>query len=92
MIKINSTKLLVQDVPEKEEKTASGILLPSGIIKVNSMKGIVKVVGEGTADIKIPYEVGDTVLYHPNAGSKFTFNDEEYKLLDVADVFLGGSL
>lgn len=88
-MKINSTKLLCQDIPEKEEVSKGGILLPSAVLKPNAMQAKVIEVGKGTPDIKIVYSIGDTVLIHPRAGTKFTYKDKEYRLIDVSDVFLG---
>ena len=88
--KINSTKLLVEDIPEIAEKTASGIFIPT-TVKIPTLSGKVVLKGEGTPDIKIIYEVGDTVLFHPQAGNKFIWDKKEYRLLDVSDIFLGGS-
>ena len=88
--KINATKLLVNDVVTTRDKTASGIFIPTEVVKVNSMKGKIILVGSGTPDITIHYAVGDTVVFHPQAGAKFTFEDKEYRLIDVNDVLLGG--
>ena len=89
MLKINQTKLLVEDILESVEKTPSGILIPT-TVKASNMKGKVLVVGEGTPDIKIVYEVGETVLYHPQAGLKFNYENKDLRLIDISDVFLGG--
>jgi co-chaperonin GroES (HSP10) len=91
-MKINPTKLLVQDITEAETATKAGILLPTAVLKKNAMKGKVIEIGEGTADIHIVYSIGDTVLYHPNAGSRFTLEETEFRLIDVSEVFLGGAL
>lgn len=90
MLRVNSTKLLVQDIIETEKETKSGILLPNAIIRKVSMKGTILLKGEGTPDIPIVHEVGDIALYHPAAGSKFTWDEKEVRLIDVADVFLSG--
>jgi co-chaperonin GroES (HSP10) len=89
-MKINATKLLIVDIKETEKVSAGGILLPSAVIKTDSMKGSVVVVGDGTEDIKIPYKIGETVLFHPRAGVTFKYEEQDYRLIDVSDVFLGG--
>lgn len=89
-IKINATKLLVEDIIEVTDKTAGGIYIPNAVIKTEAMKAKVAVVGGGTPDIKIAYNVGDTVLFHSRAGNKFKYENKEYRLLDVNEVFLGG--
>jgi co-chaperonin GroES (HSP10) len=91
MIKVNQTKLLVQDILETEAKTQAGIILPNNVIKAKTMKGTVLVVGDGTPDIKIVHQPGDIVLFHPASGQKLTMDDKEYRLIEVNEVFLSGS-
>jgi co-chaperonin GroES (HSP10) len=91
-LKTNPTKILVEDIPEVEAVTKSGILLPNAVIKTPTMKGTVLLTGKGTPDIEIIYDIGDTVLYHPNAGSKLKVEEKELRLIDVSEVFLGGSV
>jgi len=88
--KVNPTKILVQDIIEVTNKTASGIIIPDAIIKKEIMKGKVLIVGKGTPDIEIPYKMGDTVLFHPRAGSKFSYEGDDLRLIDVSEVFIGG--
>lgn len=90
LTKINATKLLVSDIIEVTNKTASGIIIPDAVIKHEAMKAKVLIVGKGTPDIGIPYIIGDTVLFHPRAGQKFSYDDKEYRLIDCNEVFLGG--
>ena len=89
-MRVNATKVLVKDFAEVEKETKSGIILPDAVVKKTVMKGKVIIVGEGTDDIKIAYDIGDTVLFQPHAGTKFTYENEELRLLDVAEVLLGG--
>jgi chaperonin GroES len=90
-LKINPTRILVEDISEVAEKTASGIFIPS-TVKVPTTKGTVLLTGKGTPDIEIIYDIGDTVLYHPNAGSKLKLDEKELRLIDVSEVFLGGTV
>lgn len=90
MLRVNSTKLLVEDIIETEKETKSGILLPTAVIRKNHMKGTILLKGDGTPDIPIVHEIGDIALYHPAAGSKFTWEEREVRLVDVADIFLSG--
>jgi co-chaperonin GroES (HSP10) len=90
-LKINPTKIMVEDIPEVEATTKAGILLPNAVIKVPTMKGTVLLTGKGTPDIEIIYDIGDTVLYHPQAGSKLKLDEKELRLIDVSEIFLGGS-
>jgi co-chaperonin GroES (HSP10) len=89
-MRVNPTKLLVTDFTEVADKTASGIFIPTLVIKTDNMKGRVVITGEGTPDVKVLYKEGEVVLYHPRAGQKFTYEDKEYRLIDVSDVFIGG--
>lgn len=91
-LKVNPTKLLVEDVVEAEAVTKSGILLPNAVIKISTMKGTVLLTGKGTPDIEIIYDIGDTVLYYPNAGSKLKLDEKELRLIDVSEIFLGGTV
>lgn len=88
--KVNPTKLLVHDIIEVTNKTASGIILPDAVIKKETMKAKVLLVGKGTPDIEIPYVPGDTVLFHPRSGTKFSYEGDDLRLIDVNEVFLGG--
>jgi co-chaperonin GroES (HSP10) len=88
--KVNPTRILVKDIIEEEKVTKTGILLPSAVIKAPTMKGKIITRGEGTNDIKIVFNIGETVLFSPHAGNKLTFEEQEYRLIDVADVLLGG--
>ena len=84
---INPTKLLVQDIEEQESVTKGGIFVP-GTAKVKSMRGRVIITGGGTDYVKIVHEVGSTVVFNPSAGTKFTYEDKEYRLIDVSEVLM----
>jgi co-chaperonin GroES (HSP10) len=90
MLRVNPTKLIVEDVIETEKVTTSGIVLPSAVIKTKQMRGIILLKGDGTNDIPMVHEVGDTCIYHPNAGSKFTWQGKEVRTIDVGEVLLSG--
>jgi len=89
--KINPTKVLVLDQKEGERKTASGLIIPdvNSQGKPPAMKGTVVLTGEGNADVRMIYNIGDTVYYNPHAGLKFTMEDTEYRLIDQQEIFLG---
>ena len=88
--RINPTKILIEEISEIQGQTASGIIIPSAVVKYPASKGKVLIVGKGTPDIEIVYKVGDVVLFNPNAGQKFEFEGKEVRLLDVSHVYLGG--
>lgn len=78
--------------PKKaEEKTASGLYLPSNASKDKPITGIVVAVGSGkVADNgqKVPMEVkvGDTVIYSEYAGTEIKINDEKYLIMREDDI------
>lgn len=87
-MRVNATKVLVEDIKESEEKSKGGILLPTAVIKQDVMKGRILVVGDGTKEVPMLHRVGDVALYHPRAGNKFTWEEKEYRLIDVSEIFL----
>ena len=89
-LKINPTKVLVEDIIEAEEQTKGGILLPTQILKAKTMKGKIILIGEGTQYVKIMHKVGDIALFNPSAGTKLIWNDKEYRLVDTSEVLLSG--
>lgn len=89
-MRVNATKLLVSDIQDESKETKSGIILPNAVMKKDCLKGKVLLTGEGTADMPMVYKENETVLFHPRAGSKFNYEDKEYRLIDITDVFLGG--
>lgn len=78
--------------PKKaEEKTASGLYLPSNANKEKPIMGTVVAVGAGkVADSgqKVPMEVtiGDNVIYSEYAGTEITVNDEKYLIMREDDI------
>ena len=88
---INPTRLLVEDIIEQDSVTKGGIILSSVVVKTPTTRGTVLAVGCGTPEVKIPYSIGDTVLYLPHAGTKLNYEGKELRLLDVGDILLGGA-
>jgi co-chaperonin GroES (HSP10) len=87
MAKVNPTKILVEEIAE-QPTTSGGIIIPT-MVKDDSLRGKVLLVGSGTPELEMVYAVGDTVLFNPHAGRKFTWSGKEVKLIDINDVFLG---
>lgn len=82
-------RIVIEAAP-KEEKTASGILLPDGA-QEKPQKGTVLAVGPGKrldsgklapVDIK----VGETVLYGKYSGTEVTVKGKDYIILRAEDV------
>ena len=88
-IKINATKLVVEDILEVSNATKGGILIPT-TVRRNNMKGKIIFKGEGLPDVPMVHNIGDTALYHPSAGQKFPYGEAELRLIDINEVFLSG--
>jgi chaperonin GroES len=81
---------LVVEPSEKEERTASGIILPE-TAKEKPQEGKVIAVGPGRRDDQgkvIPMDVkeGDTVLFAKYAGTEVKIDDKKYLILKESDV------
>ncbi|GAB7387793.1 co-chaperone GroES [Bacillaceae bacterium] len=80
---------VVIEVLEKEEKTASGIVLPD-TAKEKPQEGKVVAVGNGRIENgeRIPLEVkeGDRVIYSKYAGTEVKVGDKEYLILRESDI------
>jgi chaperonin GroES len=81
---------LVVEAAAKEEKTASGIILPDSA-QEKPQRGTVLATGPGkrldsgqlaSMDVK----VGDTVLYGKYSGTEVTVNGKDYVILRADDV------
>lgn len=74
---------------ENEEKTASGIVLPSAA-KEKPQLAIVAAVGPGGSvdgkEVEMHVKVGDKVLYSKYAGSEFKIDGEEVVIVRQSDI------
>lgn len=81
---------LVVKPKEKEEKTASGIILPE-TAKEKPQEGEVLAIGPGRRDddgdrIDMDVEVGDVVLYAKYAGTEIKMDGDKVLILRESDV------
>jgi chaperonin GroES len=81
---------LVVEPEEKEEKTASGIILPE-TAKEKPQKGTVLAAGPGRTDdngkrIEMDVKTGDVVLYVRFAGTEVKINDRKLLILKENDI------
>ncbi|HEY4720255.1 MAG TPA: co-chaperone GroES [Anaerolineae bacterium] len=81
---------LVVEPMEKEEKTASGIILPE-TAKEKPQEGTVLAAGPGRTDDdgkRIPMDVktGDVVLYAKYAGTEVKIEDKKLLILKESDI------
>ncbi|GHU56127.1 10 kDa chaperonin [Clostridia bacterium] len=74
---------------EAEEKTKSGIVLPS-TAKEKPQEAEVVAVGPGGVvdgkEIKIEVSVGDKIIYSKYAGTEVKLDDEEYIIIKQGDI------
>ena len=75
---------------EKEEKTASGIILPE-TAKEKSQEGTILAAGPGRTDddgkrIAMDVKTGDVVLYAKYAGTEIKIDDKKLLILKESDV------
>ncbi|SFG03201.1 chaperonin GroES [Planifilum fulgidum] len=80
---------IVLEAIEKEEKTASGIVLPD-TAKEKPQEGRVVAVGTGRWEngqkIELEVKVGDRVIFSKYAGTEVKVGDKEYLILRESDV------
>jgi chaperonin GroES len=82
-------RLVVEPV-EKEERTASGIILPE-TAKEKPQEGTVLAAGPGRTDddgkrIPMDVKVGDVVLYAKYAGTEVKIDDKKLLILKESDI------
>ena len=81
-------KVVVESL-EKEEKTASGFILPSASQEKQQMAKIVAVGPGGVIDGKevvMEVVVGDKVIISQYAGKEVKFDDAEYIIIRQSDI------
>ncbi|MDX1662724.1 MAG: co-chaperone GroES [Candidatus Promineifilaceae bacterium] len=81
---------LVVEPKEREETTASGIILPE-TAKEKPQEGEVLAVGPGRRDdngnrVEMDVSVGDTVLYAKYAGTEVKMNGKKLLILKESDI------
>jgi len=81
---------LVVEPKEREETTASGIILPE-TAKEKPQEGLVLAIGPGRRDedgdrIEMDVAVGDTVLYAKYAGTEIKVEGKKLLILKESDV------
>jgi chaperonin GroES len=81
---------LVVEPAEKEERTASGIILPE-TAKEKPQEGTVLAAGPGRTDddgkrIAMDVKVGDVVLYAKYAGTEVKIDDKKLLILKESDI------
>ncbi len=82
-------RLVVEPI-EREERTASGIILPE-TAKEKPQEGKVLAAGPGRTDddgkrVPMDVSVGDSVLYAKYAGTEVKINDKKLLILKESDI------
>ena len=89
---VNDKIVVKPNEKNKEEKTASGIILPDTVQDGTLIEGEVVAIGEGMYSangtlIPVVVDVGDTILYNKNAmKAEHTIDGETYILMSVNEV------
>ncbi|MCK5780116.1 MAG: co-chaperone GroES [Psychrilyobacter sp.] len=81
-IKPIGNRVLIEKI-QQEEKTISGIILPSKSKNNSSNTGLVLAIGNLEEDIKI----GNTVIFKPYSGIEVIGSESAIYILDVEDIF-----
>lgn len=89
MIKPLGDRVLVE-ASAKEEKTASGIVLPD-TAKEKPQEGTIVAVGAGAVNkdgqrIALEVKVGDRVLFSKYAGTEIKYEGKEYLIMKESDI------
>jgi len=89
---VNDKIVVKESETNKEERTASGIILPDTVQDGGLIKGKVVAVGEGMYSasgtlIPVVVDVGDTILYNKNAHKhEHKIDGEDYILMSINEV------
>lgn len=76
---------IVVKMIEVEEKTASGIVLPSSAKEKPQIAEVVAV-SENIEDDKFNIKVGDKVIYSKYSGTEVKLDKEEYIIVKIEDI------
>lgn len=88
MLKPLGDRVIVEPAA-KEEKTASGIVLPD-TAKEKPQEGIVIAVGTGRLEdgkrVPLDVEVGNKVIFSKYAGTEVKYGEKEYLIMRESDI------
>jgi chaperonin GroES len=79
---INQNVLIDLSEQSKEQKTASGIIIPDTAKEKPNMGKIVNMSSIENAEVKI----GDTVIYKEYSGTEIEFEHKKYLVLPYSDI------
>ena len=79
------TKIVVKEQKQEEKVSPAGLVIIAP--KKNPQTfGKVLLTGSGTPNLPMIVKEGMTVLYTPLSGQRFLLNDEEFTLVDQANI------
>jgi chaperonin GroES len=79
---VNENVLLDINQDDKEQKTASGIIIPESAAEKKNFAKVVAISSVENAEIA----VGDTVMYKNFSGEEVEFESKKYLLIQYADI------
>ena len=92
MLKPFDARVIVKK-PEREEQTASGIILPDTVTEQGqTAEGIVVSVGRGSRNVTtgewmpIPLNEGDRIIYTKFSGIEVQYEEEDYFIVAERDI------
>ena len=92
MLKPFDARVVVQK-PQREEQTASGIILPDTVNEQGqTAQGVVISVGRGSRNMNtgewmpIPINEGDKIIYSKFTGVEVQFEEEDYVIVAERDI------
>jgi len=92
MLKPFDARVIVKK-PEREEQTASGIILPDTVSEQGqTAQGVVVSVGRGSRNIStgewmpIPIKEGDKIIYSKFSGIEVQYEEEDYFIVAERDI------
>jgi len=81
-----SGKVLVQP-QEAEQKTSSGIIIPDSA-QEKPQRGKIIAIGNQKGDEPMEVKVGDIVLYGKYSGTELKIDDQDFLIMNQADILL----
>jgi chaperonin GroES len=92
MLKPFDARVIVKK-PEREEQTASGIILPDTVSEQGqTAQGVVVSVGRGSRNMStgewmpIPIKEGDKIIYSKFSGIEVQYEEEDYFIVAERDI------
>jgi co-chaperonin GroES (HSP10) len=83
---IGATKILLKEIPKKEQKTQAGLVILASKADPQ-ISGTVIQTGTGLPpNFPMEVKIGETCLFFPHSAQRFNIGEEPVLLIDVRDV------